>query len=362
MQTRFWQLDKNKKLEIQLAEAAELVRRGEVVAFPTETVYGLGANGLDGEAAKKIFAAKGRPADNPLILHIADKKTMKLLSTNLSPSALRLMDSFWPGPLTIIVPKSPLIPTEVTAGLETVAIRMPNHPIAKVLIELAGCPIAAPSANKSGKPSPTTAQAVQEDMEGVIAGIIDGGASNIGVESTIVDTTSPVPTILRPGGITLEMLEEVLGVVEIDPGLLQANQRPKAPGMKYRHYAPRADMYLLEGQDVSAQICYFVGQALAHGKKIGVLAASDAVSKLAISEQIILHSWGSTQLELAEKLYDYLRRFDQENVDVIVAQGVSEEGLGLAIMNRMRKAAGNNILKVENGKLILQSGTIPSFL
>ena len=239
---------------------------------------------------------------------------------------------------------------------------MPNHPIAKVLIELAGCPIAAPSANKSGKPSPTTAQAVQEDMEGVIAGVIDGGASNIGVESTIVDTTSPIPTILRPGGITLEMLEEVLGVVEIDPGLLQANQRPKAPGMKYRHYAPRADMYLLEGQDVSAQICYFVGQALAHGKKIGVLAASDAVSKLAISEQIILHSWGSTQLELAEKLYDYLRRFDQENVDVIVAQGVSEEGLGLAIMNRMRKAAGNNILKVENGKLILQSGTIPSFL
>jgi len=362
MQTKFWQLDNNKNLKIQLAEAADLVRKGQVVAFPTETVYGLGANGLDGEAAKKIFAAKGRPADNPLILHIADKDAMKLLSTNLSPSALRLIDSFWPGPLTIIVPKSAAIPMEVTAGLDTVAVRMPNHPIAKALIELAGCPIAAPSANKSGKPSPTTAQAVQEDMEGVIAGIIDGGASNIGVESTIVDTTSLLPTILRPGGITLEMLEEVLGAVEIDPGLLSANQRPKAPGMKYRHYAPRADMYLLEGKDASAQIGCFVAQALAHGKKIGVLADADAVSKLEVNEQIVPHSWGFTQLELAEKLYDYLRRFDQENVDVIVAQGVSEDGLGLAIMNRMRKAAGNNILKTENGKLILQSGTIPSFL
>jgi L-threonylcarbamoyladenylate synthase len=362
MQTKFWLLDKNKKLKTQLAEAANLVRSGEVIAFPTETVYGLGANGLDGKAAKKIFAAKGRPADNPLILHIADKAAIGLLSKNLSPSALRLMENFWPGPLTIIVPKSEAIPMEVTAGLETVAVRMPSHPIARALIELAGCPIAAPSANKSGKPSPTNAQAVQEDMEGIIAGIIDGGPSDIGVESTIVDTTSSLPTILRPGGITLEMLEEVLGAVEIDPGLLRENQVPKAPGMKYRHYAPKAEMYLLEGKDASLQIGRFAAQAVAHGKKIGVLADTETVCKLMTSRQIVSHCWGSTRSELAEKLYDYLRRFDQENVDVIVAQGVSEDGLGLAIMNRMRKAAGNNIFKAENGKLILQSGTIPSFL
>lgn len=362
MKTKFWHLNKNEDIRTQLAEAAKLIREGEVVAFPTETVYGLGANGLDSKAAKKIFAAKERPADNPLILHIADKAAMGLLAVDLSPNAVRLMDEFWPGPLTLIVNKSTIVPIEVTAGLDTVAVRMPDHPIAKALIELSGCPIAAPSANKSGKPSPTKATAVQEDMDGVIAGIIDGGISDIGVESTIVDTTSLVPTILRPGGVTLEMLEAVLGAVEIDPGLLLVNQKPKAPGMKYRHYAPKAEMYLIEGVFAAEQISFFVNRATKAGKKIGVLADAATVSLLANSSQVVAHSWGNTQAELAEKLYDYLRCFDQEEVDVIVAQGVSEEALGLAIMNRMRKAAGNNILKAERGKLLLQRGTIPSFL
>lgn len=362
MQTKFWHLNKNKELKQELKEAAELIREGEVVAFPTETVYGLGANGLDGIAAEKIFAAKGRPADNPLILHIAAKEDINVLATNLSASALCLMEKFWPGPLTLIVNKSEVIPKEVTAGLDTVAIRMPDHPIAKTLIELAGCPIAAPSANKSGKPSPTNAKAVQDDMDGIIAGIVDGGVSNIGVESTIVDTTSLVPTILRPGGITLEMLETVLGAVEIDPGLLLANQKPKAPGMKYRHYAPKAEMYLIEGAFAPAQICSFVEKAVKAGKKIGVLAAASTACLLQSSTQVVTYSWGETKAELAEKLYDYLRCFDQDEVDVIVAQGVSEDGLGLAIMNRMRKAAGNNILQAERDKLISQRGTIPDFL
>lgn len=362
MQTKFWHLNKNAKLAPQLKEAANLIKAGEVVAFPTETVYGLGANGLDGDAAKKIFAAKGRPADNPLILHIADKAAISLLAVNLSQSAVRLMDKFWPGPLTLIVNKSAVVPAEVSAGLDTVAVRMPDHPIAKVLIELSGCPIAAPSANKSGKPSPTNAKAVQEDMEGVIAGIIDGGASAIGVESTIVDTTSAIPTILRPGGVTLEMLEAVLGAVEIDPGLLRAEQKPKAPGMKYRHYAPKAEMYVIEGVCAPEQISFFVRQAIKSGKKIGILGDASTVENLGPSSQTVVYSWGKTQAELAETLYDYLRCFDKEQVDLIVSQGVSEDGLGLAIMNRMRKAAGNNILRAENGKLIIQSGTIPNFL
>lgn len=360
MQTKLWHLKKNSDWTQELAEAAGLLRQGEVVAFPTETVYGLGADGLNATACAKIFAAKGRPSDNPLILHIAAKEEILPLSKNLSAHAKRLMAAFWPGPMTLIVPKSELVPDLVTAGLDTVAVRMPDHPIAKALIQAAGCPIAAPSANKSGRPSPTTAAAVLEDMEGLIAGVIDGGLANIGVESTIIDTTTAVPVILRPGGITREMLEEALGVVEIDPGLVAKNVTPKAPGMKYRHYAPRADMYILTGQEAAVMLERLVTQALELGNKVGVLASDATANHLTPQNRLVTYSWDS-KAELGQELYEYLRRFDAEEVDLIIAQAVTEEDLGLAIMNRMRKAAGQNILWAENGKLLPQSGSAPSF-
>lgn len=362
MQTKLWQLRLTEDLPAQLQESAALLRQGEVVAFPTETVYGLGADGLNGTACQKIFAAKGRPADNPLILHIAQQEEIYPLTSGLSVSAQRLMAAFWPGPMTLIVPKSELIPAVVTAGLNTVAVRMPSHPVAKELIKLAACPIAAPSANKSGRPSPTTAQDVLQDMQGLIAGVIDGGQCAIGVESTIIDTTVPVPTILRPGGITYEMLEAVLGAVEIDPGLLRADQKPKAPGMKYRHYAPRAEMYLVEGANAGRGVVAFAQKALAAGKRVGVLASKTTVQQLPVRENLVAHACGNTQAELAERLFEYLRRFDTEKVDVIVGEGTSEADLGLAIMNRLRKSAGQNILAWENHELIVQNGKRPDFL
>ena len=365
MQTRLWRLIKNEEQlnEEKLTEAAGLIKEGEVVAFPTETVYGLGANGLDGNAVRKIFAAKGRPADNPLILHIAEKNEIEKLTTGLSANAQALMQAFWPGPLTLVVPKSAIIPDEVSAGLDTVAVRMPVHQVARRLIALTGCPIAAPSANKSGKPSPTNAQDVLEDMDGLIAGVIDGGSSDIGVESTVVDTTAPVPVILRPGGITKEMLEEVLGAVEIDPALAGNSEcRPKAPGMKYRHYAPQAPMYLFIGEDNEGQMKAAIAKCLAGGKKIGVIANAAVANDLPKDSNLVIRNWQEDPAVLAENLFTWLRDFDHKKVNVILAQGVAESGLGLALMNRLRKAAGNNILLADGQKLFVQSGTRPEFL
>lgn len=365
MQTRLWRLTKNEEQlnEEKLQEAAALIKAGEVVAFPTETVYGLGADGLNGSAVRKIFAAKGRPADNPLILHIAEKKEIEQLAAVLSANAQALMQAFWPGPLTLVVAKAAIIPDEVSAGLDTVAVRMPVHPVARRLIKLAGCPIAAPSANKSGKPSPTNAKDVLEDMNGLIAGVIDGGSSDIGVESTVVDTTAPVPVILRPGGITKEMLEEVLGAVEIDPALAGSSEcRPKAPGMKYRHYAPQAPMYLFIGEEAVTQMKAAIDKGLVSGKKIGVVAGAVVARDLPKDSNLVVKDWQEDPAVLAENLYSWLRGFDHEKVDVILAQGVTESGLGLALMNRLRKAAGNNILIAEHQKLFVQSGTRPEFL
>ncbi|MGL5206128.1 MAG: L-threonylcarbamoyladenylate synthase [Acidaminococcaceae bacterium] len=365
MQTRLWQLTKNEEKlnEEKLKEAAAFIQKGEVIAFPTETVYGLGANGLDGNAVRKIFAAKGRPADNPLILHIAEKSEIEKLTTGLSANGRKLMQVFWPGPLTLVVPKADIIPDEVSAGLDTVAVRMPVHPVARRLIALSGCPIAAPSANKSGKPSPTNARDVLEDMDGLIAGIIDGGSSEIGVESTVVDTIAPVPVILRPGGITKEMLEEVLGAVEIDPALAGNSEcRPKAPGMKYRHYAPKAPMYLFAGEEIAPQMQAVTAKCLAGGKKIGVIADAAVSWGLPKDDRLVVRNWQDDPAMLAENLFTWLRDFDHEKVDVILAQGVAEKGLGLALMNRLRKAAGNNILLAKEQKLFVQSGTRPEFL
>jgi L-threonylcarbamoyladenylate synthase len=362
METRLWKLKKDEPLDQQVREAARLIAGGEVVAFPTETVYGLGANGLNAEACKKIFAAKGRPADNPLILHIAEMDGMDPLTSGLSPMAKKLMEAFWPGPMTLIVPKSEKIPDVVTAGLDTVAVRFPIHPVARELIRQAGCPIAAPSANKSGKPSPTNAQDVLQDMDGLIAGIIDGGSCDIGVESTIIDTTGSDPVILRPGGITREMIIDVMGRALLDPGLVSADQTPKAPGMKYRHYAPQAPMLLVEGPEASMGVIRLAIMAEASGLRVGVLALDETVRHLPPDGNLIVHNGGRSLEELAENLFHELRLFDREHVDLIIGEGVRDEELGLAIMNRMRKSAGHNILWAENGIVVRWSGTVPECL
>lgn len=362
MQTCYWKLQNNEQDAEVMAQAAKLIQAGEVVAFPTETVYGLGANGLNSEAVAKIFAAKGRPNDNPLILHIADVKDVAPLTTGLNENAKALMEAFWPGPLTLVINKSEIVPDAVSAGLPTVAVRYPANKFAQQLIKACGCPVAAPSANISGRPSPTNAQDVWEDMQGKVAAVLDGGNCGIGLESTVVDTTEPVPVILRPGGITYEMLTEVLGAVEIDPALQgDANYKPKAPGMKYRHYAPKSAMYLLEGE-AAGLLPKMAVNALEEGKRVGVLCSRATAEALGAnenvlakegegSENLLVSPWGDSLEELAANLFYLLRDFDRTMPDVILAEGVSESGIGLAVMNRMRKAAGYQIVSLEDGEL-----------
>ena len=362
MQTCYWKLKNDETDQKVFQEAAGLIQEGQVVAFPTETVYGLGANGLNSEAVAKIFQAKGRPNDNPLILHIARLEDLDQLTTGVSENAKLLMERFWPGPLTLIVNKSALVPDAVSAGLPTVAVRFPVNPDAQAFIKACGCPIAAPSANISGKPSPTNAQDVLEDMQGKVAGVIDGGACGIGLESTVVDTTEPVPVILRPGGITYEMLTEVLGVVEIDPALHgDKNFKPKAPGMKYRHYAPQAPVYLLEGE-AAQHLPQYVEQGLAAGYKLGVLCSEATATKLPASEQLLVSSWGNSPEALAADLFYLLRDFDRTQPQMILAEGIAESGIGLAVMNRMRKAAGYQLITLVGGKLAIKNGHLPQFM
>ncbi len=363
MQTYYWQLSADKDNSAVIRQAAYFVKTGEVVAFPTETVYGLGANGLNPEAVAKIYEAKGRPGDNPLILHIADKKDIEPLTTGLNANARALIEHFWPGPLTLIVKKSKLIPDIVSAGLPTVAVRFPSNPFAMEFIRACGCPVAAPSANISGRPSPTNARDVMEDMQGKIAAVLDGGSCGIGLESTVVDTTEPVPVILRPGGVTYEMLTEVLGTVEIDPALHgDKNFKPKAPGMKYRHYAPKAPVYLME-EEAARLLPQAAAAALAQGMKTGVLCSRAMEERLLPQKGLLVSCWGSSREELAEKLFLLLRDFDRTMPDVILAEGVGENGIGLAIMNRMRKAAGYQEIILENGSLKLKnSAQLPAFM
>lgn len=366
METKYWKLTGTPADAEAYAQAGALVRAGQVVAFPTETVYGLGANALNPQAVAKIFAAKGRPQDNPLIVHIARKEDIDSLTTGLNANARKIMEHFMPGPLTIIVPKAEIIPDVTSAGLDTVGVRFPINKYAQEFILACGCPIAAPSANLSGRPSPTNAQDVLEDMQGKVAGILDGGSCGVGLESTVVDTTSPVPTICRPGGVTYEMLTEVLGAVEIDPALLgDKNFRPIAPGMKYRHYAPKEPVYLLEGNAVEL-LPALVGKAVAAGLKVGVLcdaAMSAQLAQLKQQEGILLSCWGESREALAADLFYLLRDFDRTKPDVILAQGVSEDGIGLAIMNRLRKAAGYQIITLEKGVLTLKGDKqLPAFM
>lgn len=347
----------------KLKHAAEVIKKGGLVAFPTETVYGLGANALDAGAVKKIFEAKGRPSDNPLIVHIADISSLGKLIAEMPGFAHKLIDEFWPGPLTLIFKKSGIIPYEITAGLDTVAIRMPAHPVALALIKEAEVPIAAPSANSSGKPSPTLAEHVIEDLMGKIDMIIDGGATNVGVESTVLDITSNPPVILRPGGITFEQLREVLGNVELDPSLkindkLQANQTqdkskkiiPRSPGMKYRHYSPKANLIIVEGDtsQVIKHINEMANDYRSKSIKVGILATDQTKSYYTDAKDVVVISMGDRNHPdtIASSLFNCFREFDHMNVQVILAEAIDKTGIGLAVMNRMNKAAGYNIIKV----------------
>nr|WP_314633225.1 L-threonylcarbamoyladenylate synthase [uncultured Oribacterium sp.] len=366
-----------------ISEAAEILKGGGLVAFPTETVYGLGGNGLDKEAAKKIYAAKGRPSDNPLILHVSSIEEVYPLVKALPEKAKKLMEAFWPGPLTLVLPKSDLVPKESTGGLETVALRSPENALTLDLIRACGFPIAGPSANLSGRPSPTEASHVFEDLGGRIEGILEDGAVGIGVESTIVDLSENCPTLLRPGAITIEDLEEVLGEkVAIDPTLLGKSMAegftPKAPGMKYRHYAPKAEMILFKKKEgeceaqkipaseknikednifawkakklVAEAILSYGEKALSvsPGKKIWILCGEDTAALYQGDDCFIIQVLGNPKepLSMTHNLFRLLRKADEEDVELILGECYSEEGVGFALMNRMKKAAGQRIFYV----------------
>lgn len=349
MITKLYQIDKNKIDREKMREAGQLLLTGELVAFPTETVYGLGGNALDASASRKIYAAKGRPSDNPLIVHIADWDSLFRIAAGIPESAKKLADAYWPGPLTMIFPKSDAVPIETTGGLDSVAVRMPNHPVALELIRQGGGYVAAPSANTSGRPSPTEAKHVAEDLDGRIAMILDGGSVGIGLESTIVDFTEEIPTILRPGAINQEMLEAVLGEVRLDPGLngAQDGVRPKAPGMRYRHYAPKAQLAIVEGdtEAVIKKINALAKEKITAGEKVGIISTDETFGRY---NQGVVKSIGSRQEEetIAQHLYGILRGFDEEDVDCIYSESFETPKLGMAIMNRLLKAAGHQIIDI----------------
>ena len=330
-----------------IQKAGKILREGGLVAFPTETVYGLGGNALDPKASMKIYAAKGRPSDNPLIVHIADIKDLAKITTEIPEGARILAEKYWPGPLTMILPKADSVPKETTGGLDSVAVRFPSDPIAQELILAAGGYVAAPSANTSGRPSPTTAGHVAEDLGEAIDMIIDGGQVNIGLESTIVDFTEDIPVVLRPGYISLEMLRETLGDVRMDKGLIKPDSKvhPKAPGMKYRHYAPKGQLTLVEGDrdKVIARINELVKEKEVEGHKVGVIGTDETLDSYHAD---ILRSIGSRQKPetVAANLYRILREFDDLECDYMYSESFFEQGLGNAIMNRMLKAAGYHLI------------------
>jgi L-threonylcarbamoyladenylate synthase len=338
----------------KIEEFAQLLKEGKTVIFPTETVYGLGANALDEEAAQKIYEAKGRPNDNPLIVHIYDKKEVYNLAKEVPDTAKLIIDKFWPGPITIILNKKSIIPSRTSGGLDTVAIRMPSNKIARALIKAAGLPIAAPSANISGRPSPTRSEHVINEMNGRVSGIITGGDCNFGLESTVLDLTSDKPMILRPGSVTKEELEAVLGEVLEDPTLNKKtdnNVKAKAPGMKYTHYSPNADVYVVYGSDegVIEKINSLVSEDREKGLKSGVMCMSERVDKY----DGTVVDLGESLEEVASNLFDALIEMDKENVDVVYSEIFPMEGVGQAIMNRLLKSAGYKMIRAEGKKDIL---------
>lgn len=357
--TKVWSVDNDVENDVenlqsctQIVDAADLLRSGEVVAFPTETVYGLGANALSNEAVEKIFLAKGRPSDNPLIVHIGEKQQLSAVAAYIPPKGEQLMEAFWPGPLTVIVPKTDRVASLVTAGLDSVGVRMPAHPIALALIQRAGVPIAAPSANRSGRPSPTTAAHVMADLDGRVSGVVDGGPTGVGLESTVIDVTVDPPVILRPGGITREQLEAVVGPVALDPAFeVGAVDTPRSPGMKYTHYAPEGEMWLVAGEAGAARekMAAMLREAKQHGQKTGVLATDESAAywEQSPDADVVLSVGSGADLEqVAHQLYAVLREFDDHKAQYIVAETFPRNGLGMAVMNRLEKAAGGRILSV----------------
>ncbi len=333
-----------------IRKAGDIVSDGGLVAFPTETVYGLGGDALNPESSRKIYEAKGRPSDNPLIVHIAEFDSIYDIAADVPLEAKLLADKFWPGPLTMIFGRKPSVPLETTGGLDTVAVRFPSHPVAREFIKASGGFVAAPSANISGRPSPTSGRHVMEDMDGRIEMIIDSGECSIGLESTIIDLTSGVPMILRPGYVSERMLKSVLGEVAKDPavfGTAVSGQPPRAPGMKYRHYAPRGVMTIVSG-DADDVISYIRGKidSRTGGERIGVLACSQDVPGYEGADIVVDMGRTDNEIETASRLYDALRRCDGENIDVIYSEEFDTPELGMAIMNRLIRAAGHNIIKV----------------
>ncbi|MEM3458000.1 MAG: L-threonylcarbamoyladenylate synthase [Candidatus Bathyarchaeia archaeon] len=333
--------------------AADFIKKGGLVAFPTETVYGLGADALNKNAVLALFEAKKRPLDNPPIIHVENIRDVYRLTQRVPYKAERLMSEFWPGPLTLIFKRSEIVPDVTVAGLSTIAIRMPNHNVALALIRESECPIAAPSANLAGKPSPTTAKHVLDDLEGSIDAILDAGPTCIGVESTVLDMTVDPPQILRPGGTPYEVLKKILGEVRLHPIAIAEKQlsieQARSPGLRHRHYAPKAEMFVVEGElsAVAAKIKELAETFMREGKKVGVLATDESA---AFYRADVVKSLGSRNdfVTIAKNLFRLLREFDFEGVDVIIAEGVPLEGLGLAVMNRLRKASGYKIIRVSD--------------
>ncbi|PDO10396.1 MAG: threonylcarbamoyl-AMP synthase [Candidatus Reconcilbacillus cellulovorans] len=350
--TIYWKLGirpDERSLRAVAQEAAQLLRSGELVAFPTETVYGLGADARNAAAVRRIFKAKGRPADNPLIVHVVDAAAAEAVADVGHPIAIRLMEAFWPGPLTLVLPAKPgAVAQEVTAGLATVAVRVPSHPVALELIRAAGCPVAAPSANRSGRPSPTTADHVREDLDGLVAAVIDAGPTGIGLESTVVEPVDGGVRLLRPGGVPPEALRNVAGRVwwaSADDA-----SAPRSPGMKYAHYAPRGRLTLVSGGDPSAvyeTICRELREAKARGEVTGVLTVAERADRYDADVVAVAGRAGDVGAT-ARELYAALRRFDEGGATYILAEPFAEEGLGAAVMNRLRKAAGGREIRLDS--------------
>ncbi|MCH5342195.1 MAG: threonylcarbamoyl-AMP synthase [Acetatifactor sp.] len=340
----------NGQEEEALRRAGGIIRRGGLVAFPTETVYGLGGDALNRESSRRIYEAKGRPSDNPLIVHICRFEDIETIVDRVPEEAVRIADAFWPGPLTMILHKSERVPYETTGGLDTVAVRLPAHPAARRLIEYSGGYVAAPSANLSGRPSPTEARYVAEDMDGRIDMLLDGGQVGIGLESTIVDLTVKPPQILRPGYVTEEMLNRVIGEVDTDVTILHkdSDQAPKAPGMKYRHYAPKGELVIVEGEPdrVAAYINRFAAEAAAQGKRTGIIGTSESLAQYR-ADVVKCLGERSDEESIARNLYSVLRQMDEEQVERIYSESFAAQGFGQAIMNRLLKAAGHKVVKIE---------------
>lgn len=348
METIIKKLKREKLNKTTIRQAGSILRKGGLVAFPTETVYGLGADALNEKAAEKIYAAKGRPSDNPLIIHIADMENLEKIVDIVPEKAVIVAEKYWPGPITMIFEKSDIVPYGTTGGLDTVAVRMPSDEIAKAVISAGGGFIAAPSANTSGRPSPTTAEHVIEDLSGKVDMILDGGKVDIGVESTILDMTVKPPMILRPGAITKEMLTELIGEVSEDRTMMViSDTAPKAPGMKYRHYAPKGDLSIVEGpmEFVISEINKMTALRISQGYKVGIIGTEETISRYTKG---IVKSVGTREDEstIANKLYGILREFDADEVDYIYSESFATGGIGNAIMNRLLKAAGHHVINV----------------